>query len=41
MGLVNAKEVAKAINLNKFGFLGTFVGWSMMQVLQISTLNKI
>ncbi len=41
MGLVNAKEVAKAINLEKFGFLGTFVGWSLMQILNISTLNKI
>ncbi|MCG2417424.1 lysophospholipid acyltransferase family protein [Aequorivita sp. F47161] len=41
MGLVNAKEVAKAINLDKFGFLGTFMGWSLMKVLNISTLNKI
>lgn len=41
MGLVNAKEVAKAINLDKLGFLGTFVGWSLIQVLNIDTLNKI
>ncbi|UAB82106.1 lysophospholipid acyltransferase family protein [Marixanthomonas sp. SCSIO 43207] len=41
MGLVNAKEVAKAINVDKFGFLGTFLGWSLMKVLNISTLNKI
>ena len=41
MGLVNAKEVAKAINLDKLGFVGTFVGWSLMQMLNISTLNKI
>ncbi len=41
MGLVNAKEVAKAINLDKLGFMGTFVGWSLMQILNISTLNKI
>ncbi len=41
MGLVNAKEIAKAIKLNKFGFLGTFVGWTLMKVLNISTLNKI
>ncbi|SDW90298.1 GNAT family N-acyltransferase [Aequorivita viscosa] len=41
MGLVNAKEVAKAISLDKFGFMGTFVGWSLMQVLNISALNKI
>ena len=40
-GLVNAKEVAKAINADKYGFLGTFFGWSLMKVLKISTLNKI
>lgn len=41
MGLVTAKEVAKAIKLDKYGFLGTFVGWLLMKVLKISTLNKI
>lgn len=41
MGLVNAKEVAKAINVDKFGFLGTFMGWSLMKILNITTLNKI
>ena len=41
MGLVNAKEIAKAIKVDKLGFLGTFMGWSLMQVLNISALNKI
>ncbi|MEL0643723.1 lysophospholipid acyltransferase family protein [Olleya sp. Ti.3.14] len=41
MGLVTAKEVSKAIKLDKYGFLGTFVGWLLMKVLKISTLNKI
>ncbi len=40
-GLVTAKEVAKAIQLNKYGFIGTFVGWLLMKILKISTLNKI
>ncbi|APY10797.1 glycerol acyltransferase [Seonamhaeicola sp. S2-3] len=40
-GLVNAKEVAKAIQLGKYGFIGTFIGWVLMKVLKISTLNKI
>ncbi len=40
-GLVTAKEVAKAIQLDKYGFIGTFVGWILMKVLKISTLNKI
>lgn len=41
MGLVNAKEVAKAIKVDKYGFLGTFAGWVLMKVLKISTLNNI
>ncbi len=40
-GLVTAKEVTKAIQLDKYGFMGTFVGWLLMKVLKISTLNKI
>ena len=41
MGLVTAKEVAKAINADKYGIFGTFSGWLLMKVLKISTLNKI
>jgi putative hemolysin len=41
MGLVTAKEVANVINLDKYGFIGTFFGWLLMKVLRISTLNKI
>ena len=41
MGLVTAKEVAKAIKVDKFGFLGTSMGWVLMKVLKISTMNKI
>ena len=41
MGLVTAKEVAKAIKVDKLGFLGTFLGWSLMRMLNISTCNKI
>jgi len=40
-GLVNAKEVAKAVNADKYGVFGTFCGWILMKVLKISTLNKI
>ncbi|MEM7185387.1 MAG: lysophospholipid acyltransferase family protein [Bacteroidota bacterium] len=41
MGLVSAKEVAKAIKVDKFGFVGTSMGWLLMKVLKISTMNKI
>ncbi|MCH2490281.1 MAG: lysophospholipid acyltransferase family protein [Flavobacteriales bacterium] len=41
MGLVNAKEVAQAIKVDKLGFLGTSMGWMLLKMLNISTLNKI
>ncbi|VAW10888.1 Putative hemolysin [hydrothermal vent metagenome] len=40
MGLVTAKEVAKAINLDKYGFFGTFIGWFLMKVTRLSSLNS-
>jgi hypothetical protein len=41
MGLVSAKEIAKVIKVDKYGILGTFLGWSLMKTLRISELNKI
>jgi putative hemolysin len=41
MGLVTAKEVAKAIKADNYGFFGTFSGWLLMKVLRISQLNEI
>ena len=40
MGLVTAKEVAKAINLDKYGFFGTFIGWFLMKATRLSSLNS-
>jgi len=41
MSLVTAKEIAKAIKLDSFGFIGTSVGWLLIKILKISTLNKV
>ncbi len=41
MGLVNAKEVASAIKVDKYGIFGTMSGWLLMKILRISKLNKI
>jgi len=41
MSLVTAKEISKVINLDKYGVFGTFLGWLLMKVLRISTINKI
>ena len=40
IGLVSAKEIAKVINVDKYGFIGTFIGWLLMKLLKISTINK-
>ena len=40
MGLVTAKEVASATNLDRFGFFGTFVAWIFLKVSKISNMNK-
>jgi len=40
MGLVTAKEVAKATNLDKFGVLGTFMAWTFLRVTKISNMNR-
>ena len=41
MGLVSSKEIASVIGLEKYGFLGTFIGWVLLKVLRISKLNRI
>lgn len=41
MSLVTSKELANVLNLEKLGFLGTFVGWLLLKSLRISRINKI
>ena len=41
MALVSSKEIAQVIGLEKFGFFGTFVGFLLIRVLRISSINKI
>lgn len=41
MSIVTAKEVAKAIKLDSYGFFGNFCGWILMKILKISTINRI
>ncbi|MCL7765145.1 lysophospholipid acyltransferase family protein [Polaribacter sp. Z014] len=41
MALVTSKEIAQVVGLQKFGFLGTFVGWILLRILRISAINKI
>ena len=41
MSLVTAKEIAKVIQVEKFGVIGTFLGWVLIKTLRISKLNRI
>jgi len=40
MGLVTAKEVAKATKLDKYGLIGTFLSWSFLKITRISNMNR-
>lgn len=40
MSLVSAKEVARAIRLDRYGLLGTFMGWFLMRITRISSINR-
>jgi len=41
MGLVTSKEISKVLNIDKYGFIGTFIAWVLMKILRISELNKL
>lgn len=41
MSLVTSKEIAKVIQMDRFGWLGTFSGWLLLKALRISKLNRI
>jgi putative hemolysin len=40
MGIVSAKEVANVMNLGKLGFIGTGIGWLVLQTTKLSRINK-
>ena len=40
MGIVSSKEVAKVMNLDKYGFLGTSIGWMVLKSTKLSVINK-
>ncbi|MDX1542748.1 MAG: lysophospholipid acyltransferase family protein [Christiangramia sp.] len=40
MGIVSAKEVANVMNLRRFGFLGTGLGWLILKTTKLSRINR-
>lgn len=40
MGFVSAKEIAKVLKVDKLGFFGQFLGWTILQVMGVSSLNR-
>lgn len=41
MSLVSAKEVAQAIQMDRYGPLGTLVGWGLMRLTRMSSINRV
>lgn len=41
MSLVTSKEISGILHLEKYGFLGTSLGWILLKTLRITKLNKI
>jgi putative hemolysin len=41
MSLVSAKEVARAVQLDKYGPVGTAIGWILMRLTRMSTINRV
>tara|TARA_B110000003_G_scaffold182184_1_gene181302 strand:+ start:14082 stop:15875 length:1794 start_codon:yes stop_codon:yes gene_type:complete len=41
MELVTSKEIAKVIGIDKFGIIGTFIGWTLLRLLRISRVSRI
>lgn len=41
MSLVTVKEIAKVVQLEKLGVLGTFIGWILLKILKISKVNLL
>ncbi len=40
MGIVSSREVAKVMNLDKFGFIGTTIGWVILRTTRLSKINN-
>ena len=41
MSIVTSKEISSVLGMSKYGFIGTFIGWLLMRILSISTINRI
>lgn len=40
MSLVTINTLKKSLNLEKFGFIGTFITWSILKITKISIINE-
>ncbi|MDT0687924.1 lysophospholipid acyltransferase family protein [Autumnicola psychrophila] len=40
MGIVTSREVARVMHFEKYGFLGTSLGWIILRTTRLSRLNK-
>ncbi len=40
MPVVTSKQVAKGLQLDKLGFIGTFIGWIILKITRLSKINR-
>ncbi|WP_062053746.1 GNAT family N-acyltransferase [Aquimarina longa] len=40
MPIIEAKEIAKGLKLDKLGFIGVFIGWLILKITRISKINR-
>jgi len=40
MPIITAKEIARGLNLDKLGFVGTFLGWLILKATRLSKVNR-
>ncbi|WP_025665774.1 GNAT family N-acyltransferase [Aquimarina megaterium] len=40
MPIVTAREVAAGLKMDKFGFIGTFIGWVILKATRLSKVNR-
>lgn len=41
MSLVSSKDISKVLHIEKWGFVGTFIGWLFLKLTKIDQINKV
>jgi len=41
MSLVSSKDISKVLHLEKWGFIGSFIGWFLLKLTKLDQINKV